>query len=383
MPGVRVLYVINGLGTGGSERSLAEMLPGLRAAGVEPVIACLFRRTEGVHEAVEAQGFDVRLLPGPGWARRARALRRLVRATAPDLVHTAIFESDTLGRWAARRTAVPVLTSLVNTSYGPARRADPNVPAWRLQVVRAVDGWTARHLTAHFHAVTAAVKAAAVEALHIRADQITVVERGRDPERLGRATPERRARVRAALELHEDDEVILNVGRQEYQKAQRDLLDAFALVAPRRPRAVLFVAGREGNASAELARQHASSPVADRIRFLGHRDDVPDLLAAADVFAFPSLYEGTGGAAIEAMALGLPIVTSDIDAMREVVDDGRNALLAPPRAPRPLADAITALLDDPARRLAFGTRSRELFETRFTLERSTRAMVELYGRVSG
>ena len=375
--------MINGLGTGGSERSLAEMLPRLREGGVEPVIACLFRRTEGVHEAVEAQGFDVRLLPGPGWATRARALRRLVRAIGPDLVHTAIFESDILGRGAARRTSVPVLTSLVNTSYGAARRADPNVRAWRLQAVRAVDGWTARHLTAHFHAVTAAVKAAAVDALHIRDDQVTVVERGRDPERLGRATPERRARVRAALGLHDDDEVVLNVGRQEYQKAQRDLLEAFALVAPRRPRAVLLIAGREGNASAELARRRSASPVADRIRFLGHRDDVPDLLAAADVFAFPSLYEGTGGAAIEAMALGLPIVTSDIDAMREVVDDGRNALLAPPHAPRPLADAIVALLDDPARRLAFGTRSREIFEARFTLERSARAMVALYDRVSG
>ena len=117
--------MINGLGTGGSERSLAEMLPRLRDGGVEPVIACLFRRAEGVHEALEAQGFDIRVLPGPRWTTRARALRRLVRATGPDLVHTAIFESDTLGRWAARRTSVPVLTSLVNTSYGPARRADP------------------------------------------------------------------------------------------------------------------------------------------------------------------------------------------------------------------------------------------------------------------
>jgi glycosyltransferase involved in cell wall biosynthesis len=276
-----------------------------------------------------------------------------------------------------------VITSLVNTSYGSARRADPNVHAWRLQLVRAVDGWTARRLTAHFHAVTAAVKAAAVSALHIRDDRVTVVERGRDPERLGRATPERRARVRATLGLHEDDEVVVNVGRQEYQKAQRDLLDAFALVARRRPRAALLIAGRAGNASADLARQHARSPVADRIRFLGHRDDVPDLLAAADVFAFPSLYEGTGGAAIEAMALGLPIVTTDIDAMREVVDGGRNALLAPPHAPGPLADAVTALLDDPARRLAFGARSRAIFEARFTLERSTRAMVELYERVVG
>ena len=81
--------------------------------------------------------------------------------------------------------------------------------------------------------------------------------------------------------------------------------------------------------------------------------------------------------------MGLPIVASDIDALREVVDEGRNALLAPPHSPRPLADAIATLLDDPARRLAFGVRSREIFAARFTLARSARAMVELYGRVSG
>jgi glycosyltransferase involved in cell wall biosynthesis len=378
---LKIVYVINGLGTGGSERSLAELLPGLREAGVRPVVACLFRRHEGVHDAVVAQGFAVHVLPDRSWAARSGGLRELLRETGPDLVNTAIFESDVLGRWAARRTRTPVLTTLVNTSYGPARRADPNVRASRLGAARAVDGWTARHLTTHFHAVTSAVKAAAVDALRVDPARITVVERGRDATRLGQPTPERRARVRAALGLRDEHEVVLNVGRQEYQKAQRDLLDAAARLAPRRPNLVVLVAGRAGNASDDLARRLASSPVADRIRFLGHRDDVPDLLAAADVFAFPSLYEGTGGAVIEAMALGLPIVTSAIDTMRDVVDDGRNAMLVPPGASAALADALEQLLGDPARRQAFGARSREIFETRFTLERCTRRMLELYARV--
>jgi glycosyltransferase involved in cell wall biosynthesis len=85
---------------------------------------------------------------------------------------------------------------------------------------------------------------------------------------------------------------------------------------------------------------------------------------------------------IEAMALGLPVVTTDIAAMRDVVDEGRNALLVPSRAPGALADALTALLDDPVRRRAFGAVSREIFDARFTLERSTRGLVELYERVT-
>ena len=118
------------------------------------------------------------------------------------------------------------------------------------------------------------------------------------------------------------------------------------------------------------------------MRFLGHRDDAPEVLAAADVFVFPSLYEGLGGALIEAMALGLPIVASDLPAIREVVEPGSNALLVEPGSPADLADAIVALADDPERRRRMGARSRAIFEDRFTLERSARRMLDLFERVA-
>jgi glycosyltransferase involved in cell wall biosynthesis len=118
-----------------------------------------------------------------------------------------------------------------------------------------------------------------------------------------------------------------------------------------------------------------------RIHMLGHRDDIPDILAAADLFVFPSLYEGLGGAVIEAMALGLPIVASDIDAVSEVVEAGRNALLVKPAAPAALAAAMTRVLDDAALRMEFGARSRQIFEKRFTVERSTARMVAFYETV--
>ena len=118
------------------------------------------------------------------------------------------------------------------------------------------------------------------------------------------------------------------------------------------------------------------------IRSYGYREDVPDLLAAADVFVFPSIFEGLGGALIEAMALGLPIVASDLAAVREVVEEGRNAVLVPSSSPRALADALDALLDDRRRAAAFGARSREIFIERFTADRSTRRMIELYRGVA-
>jgi glycosyltransferase involved in cell wall biosynthesis len=378
---MKVLFVINSLGAGGSERSLAEMLPPLAARGVHPTVACLKRASEGVAGEIVTAGFDVRFLRGrslPAWAFE---LRRIIRAEQPDVVHTALFEADIAGRLAALGTRAAVVTSLVNTTYDRARLADPRVRRTRLATVRLLDAWTARHLTHDFHAVTEAVKRSSVAHLRIAPDRVTVIARGRDPGRLGAPSPQRRRQVRGRLGLSEAHEVIVNVGRQEFQKGQRHLVEAVGGLG-NRPRLVLLQAGRRGHVSEELVEAVHHSGVAERVRFLGHREDVADLLAAADLFAFPSIYEGLGGAVIEALALGLPVVASDLPALREVLEPDRNALLVEPGNPNELACAIAQLLDDPARARAFGARSQEIFEQRFDLDRSVKRSVELYRRVT-
>lgn len=377
---MKVLFVINGLGAGGAERSLAEALPHLRRGGVDPVVVCLEPVREGILHEVLAESFDVRFLHGrrlPSWTLE---LRRIVRAEQPEVVHTVLFEADIVGRVAAAGTPAAVITSLVNTSYDRARLGDPRVPRARLQAVRLIDGWTARHLTDHFHAVTEAVKRSAVAALRIPPARITVIARGRDSGRLGAPGPERRRDARARLGLSDADEVIVTVGRQEFQKGQVHLLEAVAALRAR-PRLVLLVAGRRGHVSGELADAVRRLGLEGRARFLGHRDDVPELLAAADVFAFPSLYEGLGGALIEAMALALPIVASDIPAVGEVVERDHNALLVEPANAGKLALAVAALLDDRDLARSFGARSRAIFEQRFTLRTSAERSLALYHRV--
>src|SRR5262249_47514078 len=155
-------------------------------------------------------------------------------------------------------------------------------------------------------------------------------------------SPARRAAARRALGLPPDAPVVVNVGRVDPQKGQVDLVDAFAAVRAHRRDAVLLVAGRPGGASGAVAASIAAHALDGHVRRLGHRDDVPELLAAADVFALSSLYEGTAGAVIEALALGVPIVTSDLPTLREVA--GNAALYAPVHDPGAVAAAIVRLL---------------------------------------
>jgi glycosyltransferase involved in cell wall biosynthesis len=382
---VRILFVIPGLGAGGgSERSTLELVPRLVDAGIEVSIAYMMQRPTSNEDQLRNHGARLhhiaqRRLPG-----RVHGVREVIASSQPEVVHTVLFEADIAGRlaaWRAPRCSPVVLSSIVNTSYDPARLADPNVRPWKLRAVRHVDGWTARNLTGHFHAVSQAVKDAAVRALRIDPDRVTVVERGRDPRRLGEPSPERRARVRSAHGLGEDTSVIVTVGRQEFQKNQVDLVSAFDLIARDRPDAELLLIGRPGSQSRRVGAQIERSPFRDRIRVLGHRDDVPDLLAAADLFALPSLYEGFPGAAIEAMALGLPVVASNLPTLREVVESGGSGLLVPPQDPESLAEAMGCLLHDQDARRRFGERGRVLFAARLTAEQSHQRMIELYERL--
>lgn len=371
---MKILYAINGLGTGGAEHSLLDLLEHL-PPDIEAVVAALQRRDEGV-EARVATRATVHYAPRPGLRSVVPWLRRLIARERPDLVHGMIFEADLAARLAAIG-GPPVLTSLVNTSYEDTRvRADPNVSRGKLAAARLVDGVTARHLTDRFHAITQAVATAAVRDLRIRPDRITVIERGRDPERFRPPSPGQRRAARAVLGLDEDAEVVLNVARQEYQKGQLDLVRALPGILAARPQAVLVVAGRRGNASAALHDAIAGAGLGQAVRLLGHRDDVATVLSAADVFAFPSLYEGLGGAVIEAMACGLPLVLTDIPALREVA--GPVATFVPAGQPAVLATTIADLLSTPERRRTLGDAARDEFEARFTLARSVERMVGLY-----
>lgn len=178
---------------------------------------------------------------------------------------------------------------------------------------------------------------------------------------------ERFAGGRPALE----GRLVGNVARLAEQKGQRTLLEAAPAVLERHPEARFVVVG-DGELRHELER--LAAPLGDRVLFTGARDDVPDLLASFEVFAFPSLYEGLCLAVIEAQAAGVPVVATPVGGIRETVVDGETGFLVPPRDARALAARILHCLDQPedARRVAEEARRRvrERFSERRMVERT-------------
>lgn len=380
---MRIVYVIDSLGASGAEHSTAAMLPVLRELGHEVHVATLYDAGFGDEPRYRADGFDVSPLRAVAPIARVRELRDRLRSLRPDVVHTVLFTSDIVGRLAAWRTGSAVVSSLVNTTYDPARRADPNVRAWKLRVVQAADAATAHLAVDQFHAVTEGVAAHHVRALRWPADRITVVHRGRDRATLGEPSAPRRAEVRASIGVAFDAPVVLAAGRQEFQKGHEFLIDAAATLREQVPGVQVLIAGREGAATPRLHAALARHPeLADTVRLLGHRLDVPDLIAAADVVAIPSLYEGTAGVALEAMALDCPVVCSRLDGVEGVLRDGDNALLVSPGDPIALAGALQRVLTDRRVAAQLSAAGRADFEARFTVRAATEAMVAFYERVA-
>ncbi len=379
---MRVLYVIDSLAAGGAERSLAVMAPRFAEHGVQLEVASL-RRAEGVGPELEGAGIRLFDLAGPrGRIGSVDRCLRLVRARGPDLVHTTLFEADVAGRIAASVAHVPVVTSLVNVAYSEEHVRDPHLRPWKVRGAQMIDALTAR-MAVRFHAITAHVADEMAGRLRIARSRVDVIPRGRDPETLGTRTRARRARARAALGVEPRAWVVLAAARHEYQKGLDTLVRAIPEIARHEPKARLYLAGRSGNQTAELAELIRAQGIGDLVHLLGARTDVADLLCAADVFVLPSRWEGFGSVLVEAMALRAPIVASDLAPVREAVGDEGVAKLVPADRPSELSDAVVATLRDAAGRASMADRGYERFRQHFTIDRVTSDMARFYRRALG
>lgn len=378
---LRVLQLIDSLARAGAEQSLAMLAPHLVAEGIDVHVAYLVER-EGLRPDIEKAGIPVHSLAEEGSGRR-EWLARTVELTGelrPDVVHTTLFEADLAGRRAAARLGVPCVSSFVNTAYGRIESRRDGLNLLRVRAAQTADAITARRVS-RFHAVTQHVAMVMGRRLRIPARKIDIIPRGRDAALLGRRTIQRRSVTRRRLEMAENVPMILAVGRQEPQKGFDVLVRALPAVRERFPDVHVLVAGREGRATENLADLVKSAGLAQTVRFLGMRDDVPDLLAAADVLAFPSLWEGAAGTLQEAMALECPIVTSRLPTIVETADVSIAVHVKPGDADD-LARGISVALSD---RQAAAERTRAgriRFQEHYTIDVCASRMAELYSRAA-
>jgi glycosyltransferase involved in cell wall biosynthesis len=287
----------------------------------------------------------------------ARRVRRLVRDLQPDLLH------------AMHLTSYGFLAGLCDTH--------PTVTSvWGTDVLEA-PGWSPLHYAITRHAlaradhVTATGLRLARATLRYtpRAKPVTVVPYGVD---LARFHPERNG-------VRQSDVVVGAVARLSKEKGLDVLLRAAGrLIADGRPLRVVLAG--DGPERARLVRLAGALGIAERVDFRGQvpHEDVPRLLADVDIFALPSLAEGFGVAAVEAQAMELPVVASDVHGIPDVVVDGVTGLLTPPGDVAGLAEAIDRLAGDAGLRSRMGRAGRAFVEENYRWEENAAQMERLY-----
>lgn len=331
---LRVLHVLCDLSPGGAERLVLELCR--RSAPDIAASAATVQGLGALEGAFRAAGVPVRA-GGRGRKRLGlRALARLADEMArADVVHTHLFAGDTWGRAAAllarargRRLAVVTTEHNVNrdeTWHRPVKRALAGVSDAIVCVSEAAAAWTR-----DVDGIAGA----------------RVIPNGVDLARFG---PHRGG----------DGTRVLAIGRRVPQKGFDVLVDAL-------PDGVTLAIAGEG----------PWTPDHPRVRLLGRREDIPALLADADILAVPSRWEGFGLAAAEGLAAGVPVVASDVDGLREVVGDA--GILVPPEDRGALRAALARLAGDSALRSALGRRGRARAAERFDLRETVRRYEDLY-----
>ncbi len=279
------------------------------------------------------------------------SLVRMIRREKPQIVHTHTSKAGFLGRWAAWLCRVPII---VHTPHGHVFWGYFGPCRTRLFI--ALERWTAR-ITTQLIMLTEREKADHLRFRIAPEEKFAVIHSGVDLS-LFRTDPVRKAEIRSALEIPSENIVIATVGRLTAVKGQDTLIRAIAKCLRQGGKVFLLILG-EGELRSDLEALSAELGIAGAVRFLGWRSDVASVVDACDIFCLPSLNEGMGKAIVEAMAMGKPVIASDVGGIPDLVIPGENGILVPPGDSNALAKAILNLRDHPEVRVKMGELGRE------------------------
>jgi glycosyltransferase involved in cell wall biosynthesis len=360
--------------------TVCQLLHTLNVGGAEMLAACLARRLRGRYrfvfacldelgtlgEQLRGEGFPVEVVQrragldlGCPWR-----LARLYARHKVDLIqahqYTPFFYA-LLSRMLSRR---PVLF----TEHG---RHQPDYPRRK----RIVANRLLLRRRDRVVAVGEAVRQALIANEGIPPRRVEVVYNGIDTARFGEAGD--RDAVRREMGLPADELVVIQVARLDYLKDHGTAVRAMGQVVRQAPRARLLLVG-EGPEEAAIRGQVEREGLQDQVRLLGLRRDVARLLHAADVFLLTSVSEGVPLTLIEAMAAGLPVVSTDVGGTAEVVVEGETGYLAPAKDDAALATAILRLAGDPALRQRLGEAGKARARAAFDEPRMAERYAQLY-----
>jgi glycosyltransferase involved in cell wall biosynthesis len=366
---LRILFLSTSMGMGGADSQLLSAAQELRRRGHEIFIISMTPLGPMGLEARKVGLFTESLqmrrgLPDP---RGLLRLARFVRSWRPDVVHSHMVHANLLARAVRFFAPVPALVSTIHNINEGGRA--------RMAAYRLTNG-----LVDHMTIVSEAAANRFVEDRIVPQRLLRVIPNGVNIDHYRNVPPEIRESLRRLLGLA-GSFVWLAVGRFETAKDYPNMLRAFARVRERRPEAYLLLVGR-GSLQEETETLVRELGIADSVRFLGVRSDIPEVMSAADAYVLSSAWEGMPMVLLEAAAAGLPTVATRVGGNHEVVRDGETGFLVPPSDDAALAEGMLKLMALPlSERRAMGDAGHHHVRSHYGLGRVAERWEELYREV--
>ncbi len=361
---VKVLYLSHTFWIGGAEEMVLNLVNHLPRGRYEPYVCCIgFRGPIG--EEIAASGTPVTALnayPGFRHPFDLVPIYRYLREVKPDIVHTFLLTASLYGRLAAILAGVPIIVGTEVNTYLSKR------PHHKI-AERLLGARTNRIVTS-----AESVKDYYVRQIGIDPARVGVIHNAVDFGQLGVTIA--RPALRAELGIPETALVAGVIARLTDQKGHTYLFDAIANTAALRDLHLLVVG--DGPLRGALEDRAAALGIAGRVHFVGARRDLGNLLAAMDMFVLPSLWEGLPLSMVLAMGARLPVVTTAVAGIPEVVTDDATGVLVPPADAAALGGALARLVASPADRARLGSAAREYVLPRFGVDGYVRAVSNLY-----
>lgn len=294
---------------------------------------------------------------------------KLIQQEQFSIVHTHSSKAGILGRIAARIARVP---KVVHTIHGfPFHDF---MPPWKRQLYINLER-SVRPCTDFFITVCDLNRQEANQLEILSLDQSQTIYSGIDFTQLDRTFDWQHTHQQ--LEIPEGWQTIVMVGRLDQQKAPYYLIDAFAQVIQQCPKTLLLLVG-EGELKPRLEAQVQELGIENQVKFLGSREDVPEILKVANIFALSSLWEGLGRAMTEAMLLGKPVVVPNIYGIPETVHHGETGLLFPGGDVEKLAHHLVSLLQNPEEQKRLGQNAKQLTRKLFDADQMVQQIEQIY-----
>lgn len=372
----KVLYLIDTLEVGGAETSILEISSRLKTW--KPLVVSIYKGNT-LQDSFAKAGIKVYTLNLEGrinWTIGKLKIDAIFKKEKPDLIHATLFRAEQFSRFLGKRNNIPVLNSFVNDSYSSERfNSIPLRQKIALHLYKTIDRITAPKADA-FMSITSAIIASNTKALGLNPNDVEVIYRGRNIKRFRTKADEQ------ALNLSEyqNTTTILTVSRLLRRKGYLESILAMQKVTRQHPNLQYLIAG-EGHDRQLFENLIRDLELEDNVKLLGNRNDVPGLLRTADLFLFPSHYEGQGGALVEAMIMGTPILASRIPVIEESVKDNHSARLFKLKDVDDMAQQILWALSHPKEMNEFGKKARKEAEERFEIKKVAAQHEILYNRI--